>query len=110
MHFLRVLAFLPLLVAARLRQIERRTIARVTEAGADTAERAVLLEDTGQLGAFVQRRLERAGALIAAGNDRYYFDRAAYAAFRGRRRKRALVVITVLVIGLIAFYFRRDYS
>ena len=107
--WLRALTLVPLALAARLGKVERRTIARVTEAGATTAERAVLLESAGKLGDFVYRRLQRSGVLHAAGNDRYYFSPAAYEAYRRRRRKRALLVITIVLVG-IALYYRGDLS
>lgn len=99
---LRLLAFIPLVIAARLRGIERRTIARLHDAGADTAERAILLEDGGPISSFVYRRLGSAGALIAAGKDRYYWSAQGYERFRARRRRRALVMVTLLlaIIGM----------
>jgi hypothetical protein len=110
MRWWQVLSFVPLALAARLRHLERRTILRVTDAGANTAERAVLLEQSGKLGEFVHRRLEHANVLISAGNDRYYFSRVAYDAFRRRRRRRAIVVLALLLIGIAVMYFRGDLS
>jgi hypothetical protein len=109
-EYLRALALVPLVVAAGMRRIERRTIVRVTDAGANAPERAVLLQQTGMLGGFVHRRLMRSGVLTAAGNDRYYFSAAAYAAFCRRRRRRALVVGTILLAGLAVAYYRGDFS
>jgi hypothetical protein len=109
-QILQLLAFVPLALAARVRRLERRTIDRVTDAGANTVERSVTLEPAGKLGDFAQRRLKRSGVLIPAGNDRYYFDAKAYATFRARRRQRALVVVAALVVGIAILYLRGDSS
>ena len=85
-------------VAARMRRVERRTIARLTDAGANTAERAILLERGGRLHEFVYRASdERRGAASGPGNDRYYLNagrlrrvsRPAPPARAGRRRSAA---------------------
>lgn len=94
----------------RLRRIERRTIARLRDAGANLAERGILLEPGGSIVAFVYRRLSRAGVLVSAGNDRYYLDEAAYDAFRARRRRRALIVLGAIVVILLVMYMRGVFS
>jgi hypothetical protein len=110
MNPLQFVAFVPLVLAAAIRRSERRAITRLEEAGANTAERAILLETRGPLSSFTHHRLERAGVLKAAGNDRYYLNGAAYEAFRTRRRTRALVVVTLLLIGIAMLYFRGEFS
>jgi hypothetical protein len=101
---LRALAFVPMVLAARMRRIERRTIARLTDAGANTVERAILLEQGGPVSNFVYKRLTTAGVLVFSGNDRYYLNQPAYDAFRTRRRRRAMVVLVVLaVISVLAY-------
>ena len=102
---LRPLMFLPMLLAARIRRVERRTIGRLTDAGADRAERAILLETGGPIERFVHGRLERAGALQPAGNDRYYLYPAGYERFRGRRRMRALILLSVLAAVIAGLYW-----
>ena len=109
LHLLRGLAFIPMVLAARLRRIERRAIHRLKEGGANTTERAILLEDSGALSNFVYRRLSKAGAIVSAGNDRYYLNERAYEAFRGGRRRRAMIVVTVLLIIIAAMYLRGDF-
>jgi hypothetical protein len=110
LQVLRVVAVLAMIVAALLRRQERRTIARLTDAGADIRERAVTLERTGSLGHLVHRRLEHAQVLVAAGNDRYYLDPSAYAAFRQRRRRRALLVLALIAMVIVLLYLRGDFS
>jgi hypothetical protein len=108
--WIRVLAFLPLILAGRMRRAERRTIARLKDAGATVAERGVLLQRDGVINEFVVRRLERAGVVKDAGNDRYYWDGAAYERLRGARRRRAAVVFGLLLLIAAALYFRGDFS
>ena len=100
-----VLALVPLIVAGRMRRVERRTLARLRDAGATLAERAILLERGGPVADLVHERLERAHVLRTAGNDRYYLDVAAYDAFTGRRRRRALMVLAGILGVLGAMYF-----
>jgi hypothetical protein len=98
-------------IAARLRGIERRAIDRLRAAGANTAERAILLEQGKGLSAFVYRRLSNERALVAAGNDRYYLDEGAYDRFEARRRLRAQVVlIAVVVFAVVVWYVKGGFS
>ena len=100
---LRPLSFVPIVIAAKLRREERRLVDWFRARGALDRERSVTVNAGGSISSFVHRRLEGAGAIRAAG-DRYYFDEASYAGFRARRRRRAFVVATVVVIGIgIAF-------
>jgi hypothetical protein len=109
MNPLQVVAFVPMALGARLRQIERRLIRRLHDAGAQTTERAIVLEAGGALARFVYQRLEGAGALQPAGHDRYYLDEAAYGRFRGRRRKRALLVLGLALLAVLMVFLRGDF-
>ena len=93
-----------------MRQIERRTIKRLKDAGAQTGTAAIPLEEHGIVADFVHRRLQQAGALHTIANDRYYLNQARYDAFRRRRRKRAALVILLLLAGMTALYVRGDIS
>jgi hypothetical protein len=108
--WLRPLAFVPMVLVAHIRRIERRTIARLQDAGANTAELAILLEQRGPVERWVHRRLERAEALKPAANDRYYLYAPAYEAFQRSRRRRALIVLAVLVAALVALYLLGAFS
>jgi hypothetical protein len=108
--WLQVLAFAPLAAAARVRRVEHRTVARLKDAGANVAERGILLQRGGLVNEFVFRRLLRAEALQPAGNDRYYLNSAAYERFRVVRRRRALFVFTIVLIIVAALYFRGDLA
>jgi hypothetical protein len=104
------LAFLPLALAAGMRRIERRTLARLTEAAATTSQRAILLEPGGILARFVYGRLAAAGALVFTGNDRYYLNVAAYDRFCRRRRQRALLVAGLILVVIGVLYFAGVFS
>ena len=102
--------FVPVALVARIRGVERRTIARLKDAGANTRERGILLERQGVLNEFVVRRLLRAGVLQEAGNDRYYWQSAAYDSFCRARRRRAFIVFAVVFVIGAALYVRGDLS
>jgi hypothetical protein len=103
---LRLLALIPLVLAGSMRRVERRTITRLKDAGANVPERAILIENHGMVARFVHERLKAAGALKRAANDRYYWNEAAYAVFNRRRRQRAAVVFGALAVALTVMYFR----
>ena len=103
------LVIAPIAFAAVVRRLERRTIQRLTDAGANTAERGILLED-GRLARLVHGRLQRAGALQAVGNDRYYLLMDAYERFRGRRRVRAWIIVTFLLLAVATVYFSGGFA
>ena len=103
-HWARAVMIPPVALAAAIGRFERRTIQRLTDAGANTAERGILLEE-GRLARAVRGRLERAGALRPAGNDRYYLLMDAYERYRGRRQVRAWIIVTILLIGVATVYF-----
>ena len=100
----RFVAFVPMVIAARIRRVERRTIERLRDAGADRPERAILLEPGGPIERFVYRRLERAAALKPAAGGRYYLYAAGYDGFRGRRRRRAALVLGAAAVVFVALY------
>lgn len=108
MQFLQVLAVLPMLLLRVTRRLERRVIARLTEAGATSPEGAISLEESSRLWPFVRRRLRGGGVLVAAGNDRYYFHAESYRRFTMRRRQRALGVVLLLLAGVAWLYLRGE--
>jgi hypothetical protein len=110
LQVLHALSFIPLALAARMRRVERRTISGLVDQQATAPERSVRVEPAGRLGRFVHARLERAGVLVAAGNGRYYVRDEAYRAFRVRRRRRALAVITLLLGAVTVLYWRGAFS
>ena len=87
MIWLRALSFIPL---------------ALTDEGAKRLDRAILLERDGPVARFVHHRLERAGVLKPAPNDRYYWDEPAYHELV--RRRRALIAVGLLVLTFTMTY------
>jgi hypothetical protein len=108
--WIQALAFIPLIVAVRARRIERRMFERFKDAGANVGERAIFVDHDGLLKRMVFRRLRASAVLRDAGNDRYYWDAAAYSEFRGRRRRRAALAIAAIVLGVLMLFFSGDIS
>jgi hypothetical protein len=108
-HWLRLIVIAPMAFAAVIRRLERKTIQRLTDAGANTAERGILLEE-GRLARLVQGRLERGGALQNVGNDRYYLRMDAYERYRGRRRLRAWIIVAILLLAVATVYFSGGFA
>lgn len=105
------LLVLPLgVVAARVRRLERRMVAALAEAGAQSLERAVPLGETGWLGGHVRHRLIGAGVLRLAPGNRVFLDAAAYDRYRARRRYRAVILMGVLLAGVAVLYFGGAFS
>lgn len=96
---LRVLAIVPIALAAKMRREERRLVDWYRARGAFDEQTAVTQQTRGAVAGFVHRRLEGAGAIRGTAS-RYYFDETRYAGFRTRRRRRAFVVITLLVVAI----------
>jgi hypothetical protein len=109
MHPLQVAAFVPMAVAARMRRVERRTVAHLRAAGALHAPGATQLQTQGAVGRFVIGRLERSSVLHAVGNGRYYLSEAAYRRFRAARRRRALAIVSVLLLSGAWLFFKGTF-
>lgn len=105
MTWARIVSLLPVAAVAALRRVERRVLARFGDAGATTPARAILPEEGGVLLTFVHARFRRAGILRPGADDRYYFDAAAYEAFRRRRRLRAAIVIAAVAGAAVLLFF-----
>jgi hypothetical protein len=99
LQLLRPLAFLPIIVVAKIRRDERRLVEWFRARGALDAERAVTLKATDGIAGWLHRRLQNAGVIRAAG-ARYYFDESSYAIFRARRRRRATVVLASVLVAI----------
>jgi hypothetical protein len=104
-ELLRALAFLPLLLAAKIRREERRLLERLRQAKALAASSAITLEEPGTIGGWVRHRLLRNRVLGESAGDRYYLIESGYDAFRRRRRQRALVAFALLIIGVLIMLY-----
>jgi len=106
---LRAFSLLPLMVAAKVRREERRLIRAHLERGAVSREHAARVGSDGRIAGWVRERLVRNGVLKAT-SEGSYLDETAYAAFRWRRRRRALVMATLLLLGFGMAIFRGDIA
>jgi hypothetical protein len=103
---LTLVAGLVWLLALALIAAERRIVRRLRSAGALMPQNAIPIAQRSALTRFRLARLLRSGAVVAAGG-RYYLDPAAFALYRGRRRRRAFILISsVLAIGAIFWVLR----
>lgn len=94
---IRLLAVPLFLAALIIRRSERRIVRALKAAQALSADTAALPPPLNVLGRWQMRRLQAAGAVVPAGPDRAYFDPGAYAACRRNRRRRALLILPLLL-------------
>lgn len=106
---LRLLVFLPMILAAKVRREERRMIRRHRDDGAVNPDHVATAESGSRVTRWVRDRLARNGVLklTPAGS---YLDETAYSAYRWRRRRRALVMVTLVLVGFGIALFRGDVA
>lgn len=92
-----ITSFLPMLMVAAMRRAEARICRQLTEAGAVTAETAILLTP----GRSIDRRrlagLIQGGAVRMTADSRHFLDADGWSRYQGERRRRALLALTVVV-------------
>jgi hypothetical protein len=104
---LSLVAGLAWILALALIAAERRIVRRLRRAGALTPENAIPIAPRSALTRFRLGRLLRSGAVVTAPGGLYYLDPAAFALYRGRRRRRAFILISsALAIGAIFWVLR----
>jgi hypothetical protein len=74
-------------------------------AGAVDPDRARTLDELGVRETRIFRRMADRGVFVAAGNGAFYMDRDAAAEFVTRRRKRALFMLILVLLALLALFF-----
>ena len=87
----------PTVMAALILATDRKIVRRLRAAGATDAAHAVELDPPGPVGPARLRRMLTAGAVREIGTHRYYLDEAGFRAWRASRRKRAVVVIGIML-------------
>jgi hypothetical protein len=81
---------------------EHRVARELRDAGAMSPERATSISASRPIDGRALERLLGAGAVREAGPGHYWLDLEGYGAYRGERRKRALIVLAVgLVVVLV---------
>lgn len=88
----------PMVVAAKIKKYFRR----YEEAGATSPESAKTLQSLGLHGGFLFHRLVRQGVFIETKKDFYYVSRERYESFKVQRRKKAMMILGIIVIVFIA--------
>ncbi len=103
--WLRALAPVAMVVAIAIRTTERRLVEALELAGAVTPETATKLPLTNFLKKWVFRRLLTANAAGETMMQLQSLKVDEYAEYRAQRRRRALLVIPVVIaLGLYAYY------
>ena len=92
----------PAIMAALILATDRKIVRRLREAGAVAPGLAVELDPPGPFGPARLRRMVTAGAVGTSGANRYYLDEQGYRAWRSVRRKRALVVLAIMICVIAA--------
>lgn len=106
--WVRVLGAVVLGGALAVRTAERRIIDALELSGAVTPETATKLPLTSFLRKMIFRRLLNAGAVGETMMQLQYLDVLGYDAFQSRRRRRAFIVIPlILALGLYSYLRQR---
>jgi hypothetical protein len=86
---------------------ERRLLRRLRAAAAVSPETATSLPPfRSPVTRFRMARLQKSGAVVAAGDGRFYLDAAAYARYRRARQQRAFKVIAVASSVMLFLWWR----
>jgi hypothetical protein len=105
--YLRVLAGAVMAGAIAMRAQERRLVEALELAGAVTPETATKLPLTNLFPKMIFRRLLNVGAVGETMMQLQYLRVVEYAAWRARRRRRALLVLPV-ILALVAYAYLRS--
>lgn len=87
----------PTIMAAVILATDKKIVRRLREAGATAPGLAVELDPPGPVGPARLRRMVSVGAVRETSSKRYYLDEQGYRAWRGVRRKRALVIFGIMI-------------
>jgi hypothetical protein len=81
---------------------EHRVTRALQRAGAASPGSALPLGELRRIDRRALQRLTAAGAVVAAGDGRYWVDAEAYRGYRAERRRRAILAVIVMLIILAA--------
>jgi hypothetical protein len=94
---LQTTTLLPAIIAALIVGTDRRIVRSLKEQHALSPDAAVPLPEHGSIWRWRVHRLMGRGVLLLAPTDRVYLDEAAWQAYRSSRRRRALIVLAILL-------------
>lgn len=94
---LRAISVLPVLLAALILRTDRRIVEQLRQANAHSMRSAIPLQVPPVLGGWRLHRLACAGAICLVQPDSYYLEENGYTAYRQLRRRRVLLVISILI-------------
>ena len=106
---LRVLAMVPMFLAMKVRREERRLVQGHLDRGALSHDHVARVDSDGRVATWVRDRLVRNDALKLT-PEGSYLDETAYSAYRWRRRRRALVMVTLVLLGFGIAFFKGDVT
>ena len=102
MMLLQGLAPLVMAVAVASNAAERRIVGQLRLTGATAHDRATGIRVRGPLARLRLKRLLSNNSIRTEAPDKYYLDEVAYAGLRQTRRRRALMVLALVVVGTFA--------
>ena len=102
---LRLLTLVIAAAAMALRATDRRLIRTLRSSGADRPQNAKPLTVRSPLARLRFRRLCNAGVIVPVSDGWCYLDPDAYAEYRRTRRRRALVVLAVMLPAIGVFWW-----
>jgi hypothetical protein len=104
-EILRLIGAAGWLFAIAMIAAERRIIRRLNRHGAADPASAVPLEVRWPLTRFRLARLQKAGAVVSAGAERYYLSAAGYSSYRQVRRRRVLTVLAIALPLILTLFW-----
>ena len=103
--WLRPVGYVVMIAAVAVRATERHMINALELAGAVTPENATKLPLSNPLKRWMFDRLLRNGAAGETAAGLQFINVVGYAEYRGRRRRRAFILIPVVIaLGLLSYY------
>ncbi len=81
---------------------EKRIVRAFREAGATSADKAVVPADISVHGRVAFKRLVERAVLIESGNGWFYLDEQKWQNLRSQRRRTVLIVLLLVVVALLA--------
>jgi hypothetical protein len=94
------------LIAAVIRRADRRIQEELRHGQATSPDRAVTLAQRSPIGRWRLSRLMRAGVVRTVATDRYYWEESAWPLYRRARRRRALSVLSLLLIAIAILWWQ----